>query len=123
MAAAGLWTTPSDLARFVIALQRAKRKDTDSILSPRLIGEMLRKQIGDVGLGVFLSGADKSAGFGHTGGNAGFECEFIGFAEAGQGAVLMTNAQGGGALIKEMLESLRENMPGRGNGRRWITSA
>jgi CubicO group peptidase (beta-lactamase class C family) len=107
LAAAGLWTTPKDLARFVIALERARRGETDSILSPRLIGEMLRRQINDVGLGLALRGADKSAAFLHGGSNAGFRCQLVGFAETGQGAVLMTNASGGQALIDELLKSLR----------------
>jgi CubicO group peptidase (beta-lactamase class C family) len=107
MAAAGLWTTPSDLARFVIALQRARRGDADSILSPRLIGEMLRRQINDVGLGVALRGTGKSAAFLHGGSNAGFRCHLIGFAQTGQGAVLMTNADTGQALIDELVKCLR----------------
>jgi CubicO group peptidase (beta-lactamase class C family) len=107
MAAAGLWTTPADLARFVIAIQKAKRGDKDAILAPELAGEMLRPQIGGMGLGVILGGQGKSASFAHNGSNAGFECSFIGFAETGQGAVLMTNAQGGQALIDDLIESLR----------------
>ena len=107
MAAAGLWTTPSDLSRFVIALQRSKKGDKDAVLAPELIQEMLRKQIGPAGLGLFLDGTGKSASFSHGGVNEGFECYLIGFPEKGQGAVLMTNAGGGQALINELLESLR----------------
>jgi CubicO group peptidase (beta-lactamase class C family) len=107
LAAAGLWTTPSDLARFVMAIQKANHGDKDAILSPELAREMLRPQIGDAGLGVFLGGKGHSATFGHNGSNAGFECCFIGFVETGQGAVLMTNAQGGQALIDELMQSLR----------------
>ena len=91
----------------MIGLQKAKRGDKGAILSPELASEMLRPQIGDAGLGVFLGGKGKSSTFGHNGSNAGFECNFIGFMETGQGAVLMTNAQGGQALIDELMESLR----------------
>jgi CubicO group peptidase (beta-lactamase class C family) len=107
LAAAGLWTTPTDLARFVIALQRAKRADPDAILSPHLIGEMFQRQIDNQGLALPLSGTGKSAGFLYYGLNRGFESCFIGFAETGQGAVLMTNGSGGKELINELLESLR----------------
>ncbi len=107
LAAAGLWTTPADLARFVIAIQKAKRGDQDAILSPELTKEMLRAQNGGAGLGVMLGGKGRSDTFAHNGSNAGFECGFLGFAETGQGAVLMTNAQGGQALIDELIESLR----------------
>jgi CubicO group peptidase (beta-lactamase class C family) len=107
MAAAGLWTTPSDLARFVVAVQKAKRGDKDAILSQELAREMLKPQIGDMGLGVVLVGNGKSSAFLHSGSNAGFECQFIGFPETGQGVVLMTNAQGGQALIDELIRALR----------------
>jgi len=107
LAAAGLWTTPSDLARFVIAIQQAKKGSRDAILSPRMVGEMLTKQTGDVGLGVFLAGTGNSLEFNHSGGNAGFECFLVGFTDTGQGAVLMTNANGGLELIKKLVENLR----------------
>ena len=107
MAAAGLWSTPSDLARFVISVQKSSRGDADAILSQALAREMLTRQVGDAGLGVFLTGQGPTASFGHDGSNVGFECRIIGFAEPGQGAVLMTNAQGGKTLIDELVESLR----------------
>jgi CubicO group peptidase (beta-lactamase class C family) len=71
MAAAGLWTTPADLARFVMALQHAKQGGSEAILPAALAGEMLRRQKEDAGLGVFLSGKGPSAWFSHNGGNAG----------------------------------------------------
>ena len=107
MAAAGLWTTPTDLARFVMALQRAKQGGSEPVLSAVLAGEMLRRQKEDAGLGVFLSGKSPSAWFSHNGANAGFECAFTGSVEAGQGAVIMTNAGGGSALVEELFRNLR----------------
>jgi CubicO group peptidase (beta-lactamase class C family) len=115
LAAAGLWTTPADLARFVMALQRAKQGGGEPILRASLAGEMLRRQKEDAGLGVFLSGSGRSEWFSHNGANAGFECLFTGSVDGGQGAVLMTNAAGGSALVEELLQSLRAeyNWPGR----------
>jgi CubicO group peptidase (beta-lactamase class C family) len=114
MAAAGLWTTPADLARFVMALQRAKQGGREPILRASLAGEMLRRQKEDAGLGVFLSGKGRSEWFSHNGSNAGFECSFTGSVDGGQGAVLMTNAAGGSALVEELLQCLRAeyNWPG-----------
>ncbi len=107
LAAAGLWTTPSDLARFVIALQRAKAGGRDPILSPRMIAEMLRHQPGGWGLGPGLAGSGRSAQFNHSGSNAGFECLMIGLVNTGQGAVLMANANGSFDLLNELAGSLR----------------
>ncbi|HLN30156.1 MAG TPA: serine hydrolase domain-containing protein [Gemmataceae bacterium] len=108
LAAAGMWTTPSDLARFIIALQKAKRGDKDAILSPHLIDEMFRRQIAEHGLGVALRGEGRSALFFYYGINAGFDSCFMGTAQTGQGAVLMTNASGGKELIDELLECIRK---------------
>jgi CubicO group peptidase (beta-lactamase class C family) len=44
MAAGGLWTTPSDLARFAAAVQRARAGAPGAILPPGLAGELLRPQ-------------------------------------------------------------------------------
>jgi CubicO group peptidase (beta-lactamase class C family) len=107
LAAAGLWTTPTDLARFVIAIQRAKRGDSGAILEPNMAAEMLRKQSGEFGLGVVVSGSGSSAYFEHDGAFAGFRCRVIGFVETGQGAVFLTNGDRGLALINELVESLR----------------
>ena len=107
MAAAGLWTTPSDIAKFIIGLQQSKRGDRSAVLSSSLAGEMLRRQKGDAGLGVFLSGSGPNMWFSHNGVNAGFECGFTGSVNGGQGAVVMTNAQGGSALVEEILHMLR----------------
>jgi CubicO group peptidase (beta-lactamase class C family) len=107
MAAAGLWTTPSDLARFAIAIQRSAKGDSDAILSPKLIKEMLTPQIGNQGLGFNLGGQGKGLFFTHNGVNAGFECLLIGYAESGHGAVIMCNANDAGGLIQEMVQSIR----------------
>jgi CubicO group peptidase (beta-lactamase class C family) len=107
MAAAGLWTTPSDLARLVIAVQRAKAGGRNSILSPKMIGEMLRHQPGGWGLGPGVTGSGNSAQFNHSGSNTGFECLMIGFVNTGQGAVLMANSNGTFELLNELAGSLR----------------
>jgi serine/threonine protein kinase/CubicO group peptidase (beta-lactamase class C family) len=105
LAAEGLWTTPSDLATFIIALQRAKRIK-ESIVRASLIDDMLRRHKGDAGLGVLLRGKGKSLWFYQNGINVGFESFLIGSVDSGQGAVLMTNAAGGMALIEELLPLL-----------------
>jgi serine/threonine protein kinase/CubicO group peptidase (beta-lactamase class C family) len=107
LAAAGLWTTPSDLARFVIAMLDAKQGNPGAIITKDLAAEMLRKQSGSFGLGLVVRGAGPSSSFDHEGEITGFACRLIGFPETGQGAVLMTNGDRGSALIDELEQSLR----------------
>jgi CubicO group peptidase (beta-lactamase class C family) len=107
MAAAGLWTTPTDLAHYVIGVQRSRNGAKGGILSVDLATQMLTRQIDDWGLAVALAGNGKSLSFNHGGVNFGFECRLIGFAATGQGAVIMTNANNAGGLMDEMMQSMR----------------
>lgn len=88
-----LWTTPTDLCRFVIAIQKALRGDTGAILSRETARTMLTAlNDSPVGLGCFLyrdNGADR---FGHDGGNVGFVSRFQGDREGGTGFAVMVNS-------------------------------
>ncbi|MGD2217481.1 MAG: serine hydrolase [Gemmatimonadales bacterium] len=101
MAAAGLWTTPSDLARFAIAIQEAYAGESEAVLSTEMVRQMLTPDLNDHGLGPAIQGG--GARFGHGGSNAGFRCTFTAFIEDGSGAAIMTNSDTGGALAQEIL--------------------
>lgn len=107
MAAAGLWTTPSDLALFAIELQRAYAGKSKKVLAPEMVKQMLSKQTGGWGLGVALAGeGGKALRFFHGGANQGFRNEMIAYTETGQGAVVMTNGEQGRALAAEILRGI-----------------
>jgi CubicO group peptidase (beta-lactamase class C family) len=74
MAPAGLWTTPSDLARMAIEIQNEYAGKTDKILSQQMVRAMLTHQKDDWGLGVALPPGHK-ARFAHGGQNAGYRCD------------------------------------------------
>lgn len=106
-AAAGLWTTPSDLARFAIELQMAAAGRSDRVVPQAVATEMLTPQRGGpVGLGLFLRGSGGSIRFGHSGANEGYRAEFIAFVHRGQGAVVMTNSDTGGGLLSEIINAI-----------------
>ena len=105
-AAAGLWTTPSDLARMMLAVQRAVAGSPGEILTPAMARDMLAVQAGEYGLGFGLRGSGATRVFAHGGSNRGFRAMFVAFVEAGQGAVVMTNADLGSALIDEILRAV-----------------
>ncbi len=108
MAAAGLWTTPSDLARVVLALQRARSGGEPSFLPPGLVDELLTPQAANVpmGLGMLLEGDGASRRFSHGGDDQGFVAKTIGYVENGLGAVVMTNSDDGYWVIEHLLEAM-----------------
>ncbi len=113
LAAAGLWATPTDLARFALGLQAALAGAPDAILSQATMRDMMTPQapeegVDAVGLGVFLTGKGETARLGHTGGNEGFNCELTAYQRRGQGAVVMTNGDGGWLVLKAILNTIAE---------------
>lgn len=105
MAAAGLWTTPTDLAKFLLEIERARRGGS-TVLSQTVAREMTTAQKPGYGLGLSLSGDGAAATFGHGGSNEGFKCEMGAFFEGGRGAVVMTNGDRGGFLAGEVLRAI-----------------
>jgi hypothetical protein len=105
-AAAGLWTTPSDLARWAIAITDAWTGRSERIMSRTMATAMLTRQKGQWGLGVEVEGSGDSLRFGHDGANAGFRAELVMFPALGKGAVIMTNADRGSELIAEVFHGI-----------------
>ena len=109
IAAAGLWTTPSDLARWAISIQKAYNGSEGEVLSPETARAMLTKHAGDWGLGPGLEGDADSLTFGHGGANEGYRCILLAFAkDGGQGAVVMTNSDRGAQLFTEIMRSISD---------------
>lgn len=107
MAAAGLWTTPSDLAGLAVAVQQLRAGDGDGFLSRDLVDQMLTPQFGSpYGIGFGLEAQGAALRFHHGGSNAGFKCYLLAYAERGQGAVVMTNGDEGLVLVKELLRAI-----------------
>lgn len=98
-AAAGLWTTPTDLARFAIDLMNVCEGE-EGLLSSEMVRRMLTKVHGSHGLGLSLAGGGDAFAFSHGGSNQGFKCHMLVFPRTGQGIVVMTNGDRGGELAK-----------------------
>jgi len=102
-AAGGLWTTPRDLACFMIELWKSYQGLSDTLLPEYLAREMLTRQIDDFGLGLSLPSAGVFR-FQHSGGNAGYRCFMVLSVEIPEGVVIMTNGDSGEQLIWEVFE-------------------
>jgi CubicO group peptidase (beta-lactamase class C family) len=106
-AAAGLWTTPADLARFAMAVQQtAAGTAARPIMTRELAARMLKPVLDDYGLGVGLIGAGPETLFSHGGSNEGFRCEFIALKDRASGVVVMTNSDRGGVIAKEIIRAV-----------------
>jgi CubicO group peptidase (beta-lactamase class C family) len=104
-AAAGLWTTPTDLARLVIGLRRAYHGAGDAVLPAEVARAMLTVVVPTgrpdegLGLGVFLEGAGTEATFEHGGTNLGYQCNLIAALNGEVGVAIMTNSDNGHRLL------------------------
>jgi CubicO group peptidase (beta-lactamase class C family) len=111
MSAAGLWTTPGDLARLVVELGRIHRGSSSPLIDRAALDTMFTPQVvadNDFGIGFETKGRGRDLEISHGGSVIGFRAEMVGFPERGQGAVVMTNGDGGDELIAEILASVAE---------------
>ena len=106
MAAAGLWTTPSDLARYIIETQLSLQNKANHVLSRDFTEQMLTPGKGNWGLGVEIEGSPSNPYFTHGGVNEGFQSLFVGYEHNGDGAVVMTNAAGGLQIANDIMRSI-----------------
>lgn len=106
MAAAGMWTTPSDLARLVIELERTQSGQSNTFLSAATVHQMFTAQAGDWGLGFQVEGAGRTRHFSHGGSTLEFNSYLVAYNHTGQGVVIMTNSLRGERIINELLRSI-----------------
>src|ERR1041385_4284370 len=106
MAAAGLWTTPSDLARFAISLQNGYAGQSNPVISQSMIRQMLTRQKENSGLGLGLAGSGKTLRFFHDGRNDGFDAFLLAYAESGTGAVIMLNANDDSGAVGRIVDAV-----------------
>ena len=109
MAAAGLWTTSPDLARWAIALAHSYRGEPGGVLSTAMARQMVSKQVtvkppygtGYWGLGIAVNGDGDSLQFSHDGRDEGFVAQMLMYPNLGRGLVILTNGVSG-ALMTEI---------------------
>lgn len=106
-AAAGLWSTPTDLANFAIEIMNSCDNRSNKMLSKNMADNMLTMVQGDYGLGLVVKPLENNIiRFGHSGGNVGFRCYFAAYTGNGKGAVVMTNSDNGNFLAMEIIRSI-----------------
>jgi CubicO group peptidase (beta-lactamase class C family) len=100
MAPAGLWTTPSELAKWLLAL--------DDLLAPETLKAMLTEQLekSRFGLGIGVEGSGNDLELSHAGSNQGFRATFRYYPARKQGVVIMSNGDNGASVVAPMLLAL-----------------
>jgi CubicO group peptidase (beta-lactamase class C family) len=107
MAGAGLWTTPTDLARLALEIQRAQAGLPTACLPPSLVDQALTPVIDEgFGLGTQLEGDGPARRYGHAGSNIGYTCLATAYVEHGMGAVAMTNGEDGIWVVLELFKAI-----------------
>ena len=106
IAAGGLWTTPTDLAKWALAITRAWKGEQNELFSKRTATEMLTVQKAPYGLGVEVQGAGPSLEFSHGGSNLGFRAQVVMFPAVGKGAVIMANGDRADWVIGNLIRSI-----------------
>jgi CubicO group peptidase (beta-lactamase class C family) len=113
LAAAGLWTTPLDLAKFAIAIQQGAAGHDNGVLSPAMTRTMLTPVMNDYALGLQM--LDKGKAFAHGGSNMGFKSSLVAFIDGGNGAVILTNGDNGGDLAAGLMRAIAHEYKWAGN--------
>ena len=106
MAAAGLWTTPTDLAKFAIEVQLSLQGKSNRVLSKETITKMVTPFITDApGLGFFVEKHGQAIYFGHGGADEGFRAGLLVNRDKGYGVAVMVNSDNG-QIIDEIMRSV-----------------
>ncbi len=99
----GLWSTPTDLAKFLILIQKSRAGEADDIINRDYAILMTSPVMGSYGLG--FSHEVRGTGvrfFGHDGHNMGYICSMIGSLDKGFGVVIMTNSENGWKAVNKI---------------------
>ncbi len=102
MAAAGLWTTPIDLAKFAIEVQHALAGKSNKVIEKSSAELMVTPHVGPYGLGF----ETLPGWFGHGGANAGYRCRLWAATDGSHGAAVMTNSDNGALLVKRIFAAI-----------------
>ena len=106
LAAAGMWTTPTDLAKFALEVQRAAAGRGKGVLSQEMARTMLAPVQKGYALGLQVEGSGVASSFAHGGSNMGYQNTLFAYTGHGDGAVVMTNGDAGGELAQSVIRAI-----------------
>jgi CubicO group peptidase (beta-lactamase class C family) len=107
MAAAGLWTTPTDLAKFAIEIANSRHGKANHVLSQKTTEEMLTPVMDGAGLGFFVE-KENPGQFGHNGADEGFQALLSMNSESGKGVAIMADSDNGISVANYVLRRVAQ---------------
>jgi CubicO group peptidase (beta-lactamase class C family) len=114
IAAAGLWTTPTDVALFLIEVQRSLRGESTRVLTRANAELLIREVRNNHSLAFFLRSIRGQICLWHAAANDGFRGGMLAHPTLGYGVVVLTNSDNGLELTDAIIEVIRtrEGWPG-----------
>ena len=104
LAAGGLWSTATDLARLLIEVGRAYRNERTELLSrSTALGMLTPQAVGSYGLGGTVAGSGSSLVLMKRGQNIGYQSYMLMFPQTGQGIVVLTGSDNGTTLATGLI--------------------
>jgi CubicO group peptidase (beta-lactamase class C family) len=104
MAAAALWTTSADVARFLIELQLSLRGESNRVLSRESTELLLTEVRNHYALGINLWTLHGQPYIGHSAANDGFRGRMVAHMTQGNGVIVLTNSDNGNLLADAVIE-------------------
>ncbi|MEL6823809.1 MAG: serine hydrolase domain-containing protein, partial [Calditrichota bacterium] len=104
LAAGGIWTTPEDIAKFMITLLNDYHEGSNTLLSKDMAKTVFSKNIRRYVFSLWNWGEDVV--FLHYGSNQGFNCFMYGSINQNQGIVVMTNSDNSFGLFDYIQRSV-----------------
>jgi CubicO group peptidase (beta-lactamase class C family) len=91
-AAAGLWTTPTDICKYILEMQESYQGKSSKVLNQEMVKLHVTPYKNDVAMGTFIQNRNGEKYFDHTASNEGFSGLFIGGLTNGKGAAIFVNS-------------------------------
>lgn len=123
MAAAGLWTTPTDLAKWAIGLARAYDGEPSPLMSTASARTMLTPGLGHWGIGIEVQGAGDDLRFEHGGDDWGFKANLVAWPVGERAITVMANGDGGAQVIAELTQAVAREYGWKGEEPQVIEAA
>lgn len=107
MAAASMWSTPTEYAAIVIDVMRSYELESGVVLDRDTAHLLLDP---DFAIGFGVSREEGGIAIGHEGANEGYRSEFVALPRLGDGVIILTNSDAGLDLTAEVIDVVADEM-------------